>query len=60
MIVLNILIGILLILLGILGARKLTTERKKGDKGGYGAHIRIYVGLYSLIIIGIYLIIKAL
>lgn len=56
--VIKVLIGIGLIIVGVLNGYKLTIEIKKGDKGGYGVHANGYFAYFSMIIIGIYLLLK--
>jgi uncharacterized membrane protein YfcA len=56
--VFRIVFGVLLIVVGILTARKLHKDRKDEDKRGFRAHINVFFGAYLFIIIGIYVLIK--
>lgn len=56
----NLLIGILVSFVGILFFVYISQERQKGDKGGYGAHIKIYFGAIVFIVVGIVMIISEL
>jgi hypothetical protein len=56
----NLLIGILVSLIGILFIAYISLERKEGDKGGYGAHIKMYFGALVFIVVGFIMILSEL
>ncbi len=57
---LNLLTGTLVSFVGILFFAYISQERQKGDKGGYGAHIKIYFGAIIFIVVGVVMIISEL
>lgn len=51
-------LGLCLVYVGLFIFIWVTRKRIKGDKGGYGAHSRMYLGAYTFFIIGLIILIR--
>lgn len=56
----KLIIGMIAFIVGIMLFAWITNARKKGDKGGYGAHLNIYTAAIGFFVLGLLMIIKEL
>jgi len=54
----NIVLGSIFFLLGIFLFYHVSRDRKRGQKGGYGAHIEMYFSAIGFIVLGLFMIIQ--